>query len=83
MFVPGKPLQPSVMFTIKAEDYLNGAPLKKSTLILFNQGYPKHEARLEKLARDKHSSLLQRFVTYGRKKFYNIMPRLRLNYLCM
>jgi hypothetical protein len=28
-----------------------------------------------RLARDKYSSLLQKFVTYGRKKFYNIGPR--------
>jgi hypothetical protein len=30
---------------------------------------------MERLAGDKHSSLLQKFVTYGRKKFYNIGPR--------
>jgi len=29
---------------------------------------------LEKLAEDKRSSLLPKFVTYGRKKFYNIGP---------
>jgi hypothetical protein len=27
---------------------------------------------MEELARDKHSSLLQKFVIYGWKKFYNI-----------
>jgi len=32
----------------------------------------KHCTILERLARSKHSSLLQKFVTYGRKKFYNI-----------
>ncbi len=32
----------------------------------------KHHTRLERLARDKHSSLLRKGVTYGRKKFYNI-----------
>jgi hypothetical protein len=31
--------------------------------------------RIDKLARDKHSSLLQKFVNYGRKTFYNIGPR--------
>ncbi len=30
---------------------------------------------LERLARDKHSSLLRKFVNYGQKKFYNIGPR--------
>ena len=34
----------------------------------------KQQTRLERLARDKHSCLLQKFVTYGRKKFYNIGP---------
>ncbi len=28
------------------------------------------------LERDEHSSLLQKFVTYGRKKFYNNAPGL-------
>jgi hypothetical protein len=27
---------------------------------------------LERLARDKHSSLLRKFLNYGRKKFYNL-----------
>jgi hypothetical protein len=35
--------------------------------------------RLERLARDKHSSVLQKFVTYGCKKFYNIGPLVRVN----
>jgi hypothetical protein len=29
---------------------------------------------LEKSVRDKRSSLLRKFITYGRKKFYNIGP---------
>ncbi len=29
---------------------------------------------MEKSVRDKHSSLLQTFVNYGREKFYNIGP---------
>ncbi len=33
------------------------------------------KAKLEKLASDKHSSLLQKFVTYGRKKLYNVETR--------
>ncbi len=35
---------------------------------------------LQTLARDKHSSLLRIFVNYGRKKFYNIVPRSLLSY---
>ncbi len=30
---------------------------------------------MEKLDKDKHSSLFRRFVNYGRIKFYNIDPR--------
>jgi hypothetical protein len=36
----------------------------------------KHSNRLEKLARDKHSSLLQKSVNYGCKKLYSTGPRL-------
>jgi hypothetical protein len=35
---------------------------------------PKHKTRLERLARGKHSSLLQTFINYGREKCYNIDP---------
>jgi hypothetical protein len=31
----------------------------------------KHSTRLERLDRDKHSSLLRKSVNYSRKKFYN------------
>ena len=34
----------------------------------------KQKTRLEELARDKPSSLLVKFVTYGRKKFHKIGP---------
>jgi hypothetical protein len=34
----------------------------------------RHYTKLERLAMDKHSSLLRTFVNYGRKKFYNIGP---------
>jgi hypothetical protein len=36
---------------------------------------PKKETRLERLARDKHSSFLRKFVNYALKKFYKIGPR--------
>jgi hypothetical protein len=32
----------------------------------------------KRLASSKHSSLLRKFVTYGRKKFYNIGPQVTL-----
>jgi hypothetical protein len=50
-------------------EYLKDASLGKSPgspLNLFT--------RLERLARNKQSSLLQKFINDGRKKFYNIGP---------
>ncbi len=35
----------------------------------------KHQTRLERLARDKHFSLLRESVNYDRKKFYSTGPR--------
>jgi len=51
------------------EEHLKGASIGKALALP-----RKHWARLEKLARDKCSSLLQKLVTHGRKKFYNIGP---------
>jgi len=34
----------------------------------------KHWTWLERLARDKHSSLLRKYVNYGSKKFYSTGP---------
>ncbi len=36
----------------------------------------KHQTRMGKLTRDKHASLLRKFITYSHKKVYNIGPRL-------
>jgi hypothetical protein len=63
VFVPDEPFQPSLIFASKAGTYLSeviyGLTRKRLT-------------RLERLARDKHSSFLKTLVNYGRKKFYNI-----------
>ncbi len=40
----------------------------------------KHYTRLERLARDKQYGLLQKFATYGRKKFYRIIFHLEKDY---
>jgi hypothetical protein len=32
----------------------------------------KHKTRLERLARDKHTSFLHTVINYGRRKFYKI-----------
>ncbi len=54
--------------------HLKGAPLMKALALNC-----KHETKLERLARNKHSSLLRKFINYGHKKFYNIRPRQGLN----
>ncbi len=72
MLVIVEPFQPSLMFATKATAFPNGAsPLSGKVLGLTLQ----HKTRLERLARDKHSSPLGALVNYGRKKFYNIGPR--------
>ncbi len=43
-------------------------------LRIFVQIYSVCQTRLEELSRDKHSSLLQKFVNYRQIKFYNIGP---------
>ncbi len=51
----------------------SGAPATRFTWVgscLTRKPYTMHE----RLARDKHSSLLSKFITYGCKKFYNVDP---------
>ncbi len=60
VFVPGRSRQPSLMFIGKAR----------------NLPYSRARKRLERLARDKHFSLLRAFSNYGRKKFHNIWSSL-------
>jgi hypothetical protein len=55
------------MFAGKAGAYPSEASFRCSTL--------GHWTGLERLARDKHSSLLRKFVNCGRKKFYRIWHR--------
>ena len=63
------------MFVRKAGAYASGVPeissLYRKALGLIH----KHLTRLEKLARDKRSSLLRTFVNYGHKKLYNVGPK--------
>ncbi len=53
-------------------------PYSRPSEWFFNKVGPcftnKHWAKLERLARSKHSGLLRNFVTDGRKKFYDIGP---------
>ncbi len=76
MFVPDKHFQPSLMFASKAGANLGEALFRCSTQGQAPDLTSKHLTRLEKLASDKHFSLLQTFVNYGREKFYNIEPNL-------
>jgi hypothetical protein len=54
--------------------YPSEAPFRFSCLGYSPGLTHKYLTRLEKLARDKHSSLLQKSVNYDHKKFYNIGP---------
>ncbi len=67
MFVPGKSFKPSLMFVDKAGVYPSEATSRIGTGLTH-----KHKTRMEKFARDEHSSLLRTFVNYRHKKFYNI-----------
>jgi hypothetical protein len=62
--VPGRPFQLSVMFVGKAVVYLSEVPSRCSTLGLAPGLTHKHPTRLERPTRDKHSSLLGKFVNY-------------------
>jgi hypothetical protein len=71
-FVPVKSFQPSLMFAGKAGAYPCEAHFRCSTLGYAPGLTHKHKTRLQRLARDKYSSLLSKGVTNNRKKFYNI-----------
>ncbi len=74
MFARGKPFQPSLMFVGKAGAYLLEAPQVLHSRVGSNHTI-KNLTRLERLARNKRCSLLQKSVNYGRKKFHNIGHR--------
>jgi hypothetical protein len=60
------------MFVGKARSLLLSGACERCFIHLGSSLTSKHETRLERLARDKHSSLFQKFVTYGRKKISKI-----------
>jgi hypothetical protein len=64
--------QPSLMFLGTEETYLSVKQLKGCLIWVSSGLLYKHYTRLEMLARDKHSSLLRKFVIYDCKWFYNI-----------
>jgi len=63
------------MVETRAGAYHSGAPERCSTLRLTTGLTHKHYVRLERLARDKHTSKLRKFVNYRGKKFYNVSHR--------
>ncbi len=72
MFVPGKPLPPRRVFGGEAGvKLLSGDPLEGRLLA----SPTNTKTRLERLARDKHFSLLRKYVIDGREKFYSTGPR--------
>jgi hypothetical protein len=62
------------MFAGEAGDYQSEASFRCSTLGKAPGLTNKHKTRLERLARDKHSSLLQKLVKYGQKSFIKLAP---------
>jgi hypothetical protein len=63
------------MFARKVEAYLSETPFRCLTWVGLNLT-KKHYTMLERLARDKWSSLLQKIVTYSRKKFITLTPEM-------
>ncbi len=72
--MPGKPFQTGLMLVCKARSSpKSGAPERSFTQV--GSGLTlNHYTRLDRLAMDKHLSLLQEFINYGRKKFPIIGP---------
>jgi hypothetical protein len=71
---PWQPFQPSQIFVSKAGSYPSGAHFKCSAIGQAPGLIYKRWIRLESTATDRHSSLLQKFVNYGWKMFFNIWP---------
>ncbi len=72
MFVSGKPFHLSLTFGGKARAYPIDEPYRCSTLGQALGHALKQKIRMERFARDKHSSLLQKFVNYGQISFITL-----------
>ena len=51
-----------------------GAPKFRLSFRVGSWPYPQHLTETERLARDKHSSLLRKFVNYTQKSFITLAP---------
>jgi hypothetical protein len=78
VFLPGKQLQPSLMFVSKAKACPSKTPFRFSPLGQVPRLTHKRWPMLEKPAMDKHSSLLRTFVNYERKKVCNFGPGVKV-----
>ncbi len=65
---------PSLMFASKVGAYLSETPFKCSTFGWAPCHTHKHWTRLERLASDKHSSLLPTIVNYRRNFIITLAP---------
>ncbi len=74
MFVFGKYCQPILMFVDKARSLLLSGASERNFIHLGSSLTSKNYTRLERIARDKHFSILQKSVEYGQKQSYNIGP---------
>jgi hypothetical protein len=74
VFVPCKPFKPSLMFVGKATGLPESGAPERCFAWVGSGLTNKHYTGLERLAKDKRSSLLRKFVNYGCKKFYSTGP---------
>ncbi len=70
-----KPFQPSLMSAGKAGAYMSEAPFRCYTLGQALGLTHEQQTRLERLAKDKHSNPLPKYINYDGKKFYSTSPR--------
>jgi hypothetical protein len=77
VFVLGESIQPSLLLVGKAGAYPSEAHFRYHALAYAPVLTNKHYTRLERFARDRHSSLLQILVNYYHKKFFNNVPAKR------
>jgi hypothetical protein len=74
VFVPGKLFQPSLMFVGEARKLPWSEAPERCFTQVGSSLTRKHSTSLEKLARDKHPSLLRISVNYGQKSFITLGP---------
>ncbi len=66
--------KPTLMFVGKARSLPQSGAHERCITLVGSVLNHNNQTRLERPARDQHSSLLRTFVNYGRKKVYNTEP---------